>query len=96
MYEKNEHISAFSHIPVNTIKEPLFEVEYCKPTYICMREIFVKFLRSSLVAVNISHCEPFLVIYGTCFNNTNLHKAWSQKLVVMNQFSPVHSKFFSI
>lgn len=61
-----------------------------------MREIFVKFLRSSLVAVNISHCEPFLVIYGTCFNNTNLHKAWSQKLVVMNQFSPVHSKFFSI
>lgn len=59
-----------------------------------MREIFVKFLRSSLVAVNISHCEPFLVIYGTCFNITNVHKAWSQKLAVMNQFSPVYSKLF--
>lgn len=74
---KNEYILVFLYISVYIIKELLFKVEYCKLIYICIREIFVKFLRLSFVVLNIFYCELFLVIYGICFNNINFYKVWS-------------------
>lgn len=60
-------------------------LEFCKPTFIHVQEIFARFARTSsswiFIAVNKS------MLYG-CYNDMSLDKAWSRKISgrAANQF----------
>lgn len=54
----------------------------CKPTFIQMQEIFARFDKASLQTFLAAN-QP--LSYG-CYNNTGLNKAWSQTLVIANNF----------
>lgn len=71
----------------------IFFFNYCKPTFIREREIFAMFARASSSQIFPAVNQPLSYSF---YNNTDHYKAYSQKLVIGNQFVSSKSRKYDV
>lgn len=59
----------------------IIKMNYCKPTFVCVREIFMRLARALSPWIFLAANQSFVYSFD---NNTGLDKTWSRTLVLVN------------